>query len=1215
MIRKRIEKLKDMHLTTDLGEGAEIVAPSDEEWKPVAERLRDLIRTHAGHDLPIVAGGEVSLSELKERHWVILGSAMNNPALMALYRRKYAFVDDFYPGGDGYAIRTIHNPENRGHNVLLVGASRPEGAAAGLEKLSEVLKEKGDRFGYTNVARSATHEALLPDITPEEFRKQTEPAFRGNVGRGPIKQGVTLGLVHYFTHDADCARMFRDVLFYYEDLVKDRYGGEWCFEHMLFIYAWVWRLFYIWDLIEESDAFTDAERLRMTNLLWGLTNYVADLSYFRGEEPPPSEIRQNHLTFAGLSMSFSAGFFKTYYGIEDFEKQLRFCQAIFDGQAGCYKPNDDGGGGGYCWLVPNHQMIYDLNRDNFRFLEGGQLRDIADYAILITDNLGSSVGFGDVGYYGARRKPSPGMTSTLCKAAWYYGDGAYLWTLNWMRGTPQHDCFYRSIPANVPEQMTGIAIAPFNQPLYEWVQQHGPGGANVPLEEAFDKLTLRGGFDEDDEYLLIDGTSTFAHGHEDGNSIERLTWKGRMWLAEMDYIWKRPRHHSSVVSICDGESLEMPSLVALKWAEDFGDVAFTRTCVPGYNGTDWTRDILWVKGKYLLVTDSLKLLRDADYDLRCLWRTLGNVRLEGKDLTVEQKGVSFGIRNADDSDKSLEIEESRIAGQDPYEGYDYANGPIRIFKQRKAFHGRSGEVERYFNLLVAGTEAEVDSLRIGRIGEGIMRIEGPDGPAIFGVADKGIRIGEFQATADAFMLTNSSLLLLNGTRLSLGGASFESELPIHLVLYPAEGRGEVRAKQEARVTAHNALSICFDGEHLPSSGGVTLPPGIHAVELEPGPHQILINALRSETPYTHRRTPKNKRSIGCKGSILRSLWEKPTRSNVRCIDVLGEAIAVGTVAGQVALLDREGHVQWARETGAEVRTVHLADFGDGMSLLTGGRDCALTRFDAAGNIKWKRDFIKSHRRNQIVNAVKTSDLEGDGRTEIVVATDGWLVWALTPGGEEIWQRQIEHHAAQSLVIGDVEGDGKREILVGTEYHTSNLLEADGRVRWTIHGGPCFTALALEDLNGDGVRESIYGAMDGNVYAVDSVSGKILWKANLGDDVRHGFAVNADGRVGFVAGSESGNVVLLSSDRRKLWRRDLDAPVIGLAFLQGVKDGEDAIAAGTSEGWITLLSLDGKIIGSYQADTGLTTLTRLTFPDGPGLLAATNSGLLIALVLT
>ena len=698
MAVERIEALKDMHLVTDLRAGAQIAAPEGPEWQAVAARLQGVL----GH----ATGLATRYADLKDGHLVALGNAMNNPVLMALYRRKYAFVDDFYPGGDGYVLRTVHNPEGMGHNALIVGASTPDGARAAVDRLEALL---GDgRLGYVNVAQSETHGALLPDFTTEAFRERMEAGFRGNAGRGPIEQGITLGLAHHFTHDMNCARMFRDVLFYYEDLVKNRYDGMWCFEHMLFIYAWTWRLFYVWDLIEESDAFSDAERLRMANLLWGLTQYVGDLPYFRGETPPVMEIRQNHSTFAALSMSFSAGYFKTYYGLGGFEKHLQFCEAIFDGQADCYKPNDDGGGGGYCWLVPNHLMTYDFKRDEDRFLEGGHLRQLADYAIAISDNLGSSVGFGDVGSYGTPRKASARVAETLCKAAWYYNEGGYLWALDWMGGAPQHDCYYRALPKRAPEWMTGVVVAPFNEPMYDWVLRHtarsegrqegaevaryAPGGVDVPLEEAFDKLTLREGFGEDDLYVLLDGTSTFAHGHDDGNSIERLTWKGRMWLAETDYIWRRPRHHSSVVSICEGESLDMPPLAALKWAEDMGEVAFARTVVAGYNGVDWTRDMFWVKGRFLLVADSLALLKDADYDLRCLWRTLGEVSLDASGMTVAQQGVFFRMLNADDSDKVLETEESRVAGQDPYAGYEFAKGPIRSFKQQKALRGQAGGV-------------------------------------------------------------------------------------------------------------------------------------------------------------------------------------------------------------------------------------------------------------------------------------------------------------------------------------------------------------------------------------------------------------------------------------------------------------------------------------------------------------------------------------------
>ncbi len=1205
MAGDRIDTLKEMHLTTDLSEGAEIVAPVEPEWARLGRRLREMIRAHAGVDLPIV--DPESLAPLPDgRHRVLLGNAMVNGSIMALYRRQYAFLDDWYPGGDGYAVRTVHNPENCGYNALLVGGSTLEGAANAVEALEGVLEETGGRLRYTNRSRSEVHETLLPEMTPEAFREWVAAMYRDNLSYYPVEQGTFLGLTHHLTHDPGCARMFRDALFYYEDLVRNRYDGNWLFEHMLFIYSWAWRLFLVWDLIEESDAFTDAERLRITNVLWGLANYVARTRYFKAETPPPLEIRQNHWTFAGLSGSFCAGYFESYYGITRFEKQVRFSKAVFDGQANSYKPNDDAGGGwwGYCWLAPYHQVIYDLKRDDFRFLENGQLRTIADYGIQVTDNLGVPVSFGDMwsyieqGRYAVALKNktiSLELAMALCTAAWYYEDGSYLWALDWMGGAPYPGCYYRALPKRAPDRLAGVTVAPFNRSLYEWVERHARGGANVPIEEAFDKLVMRGGFDSDDEYLLLDGTSTFAHGHEDGNSIGRLTWKGRMWLADLDYIWKRPRHHSSVVSICDGETVEMPPLVALTWAEASGETAFTRTVVPEYNGLDWTRDIFWVRGGFFLIADSLRLLKDTDYDLKCLWRTLGEVRQEDRELRVGQEGVYFRLLNADDSEKSLLTEEARVAGTDPYESYAFADGPIRIFSQHKALHGRPGHVERYFNLMVAGSEAEIDAWRIERIGEGRVRVAHPDGPTVFGVDGGETRIGGLRVAAAAFALTESNLILLDATGLWANGAVFESDMPVHIVLYPGERAGEVRASKETRVRTEG---ICFGGEVEPEADKLTA--GTHRISLEPGLEDVLREAVRSGTPYEHRRAPGIHGFVP-KDTSLRRLWEAQVRGPVRCADAKADSIAVGTGSGQVLVLDPDGRIRWTRETRAEVRAVHLADLKEGR-LLAGGRDRALTLFDSGGGVCWKRRFSESHGVDQNVNAVTTADLTGDGNPVILTATDGWLVWALTSDGEEVWQRQIEHHAARSMVVSDVEGDGRQEVLVGAEYYTSNLLEADGRIRWTVNGGPCFSALALADLNGDGVKESVYGAMDGNVYTVDSTSGEVLWTANLGDDVRHGVAVPERG---FAAGSESGHVALLSSTGKKRWRRDLDGGVTGLILLKD--DKAETIVAGTSEGWVVFLSLDGEVVGSHRMEAGVTVLTRLALPGLSGLLVGTHGG--------
>ena len=274
----------------------------------------------------------------------------------------------------------------------------------------------------------------------------------------------------------------------------------------------------------------------------------------------------------------------------------------------------------------------------------------------------------------------------------------------------------------------------------------------------------------------------------------------------------------------------------------------------------------------------------------------------------------FRIQNADDSDKFVETEEPRIAGQDPYQVYDYADGPIQIFKQRKTLHGQARNVERYFNLLVAGAEVEVTACRMERIGEGMVRIEGPDGPVVFGVGEDGVQVG--------------------GIRI------------------------------EARVDHDKIRFLETDG---------------------------------SGSPYIHRRAPAEDRFVPKKEPALRAVWEADVGGEVRCMDVRGESIAVGTAGGKVVLLDPVGQSLWSRETGAEVRKVHLADLGEG-KLLAGGRDCALTLFDGGGTVCWKREFIKSHGRDQIVNAVRTADLTGDGQTEVVIATDGWLVWALSPDG-------------------------------------------------------------------------------------------------------------------------------------------------------------------------------------------------------------------------
>ena len=1204
MTPERIEQLKDMHLDTDLGEAA-VAVPDDPAWSGAADRLASVLGAATGTPLPVAAAAG-HLDELASRHVVVLGNCHINPALTSLYRRQLAFVDDWYPGGDGYALRTVHNPGNRGHNVLLVGAGTPRGAASAIDQLEAALSRHGSVLPYTNRAESDTHVSLLPGLGPEEFRRQTEEAFRGNAGRGPIERGVTLGLYHHLTGDADCARMFRDVLLYYEDQVHGRHGGEWCFEHMLFIYAWAWRLFYVWDLIEESDAFTAVERLRLTNLLWGLTHYVAGLSYFSGGVPEPG-IRQNHWTFAALSMSFGAEYFRSYYGVEAFDRELDICRAVFDGQANCYKPNDDGGGGGYCWLVPEHQMIYDLRRDDTRFADGGHLRQLADYALLITDNLGSTVNFGDCGSYGRRRAASTGIASTLTRAASAYGAGEYLWVLDWMGGRAGLQGHCRDLPRREPAEATGICVAPLTDPLHTWVEANAPGGANIPADRGFDKLALREGFSEDDLYLLLDGTSTFAHGHDDGNSIERLTWKGRMWLAETDYIWRRPRFHSTVVSICDGESREPPALTALDRAVDLGPAAFTSTSLDDCNGVDWHRDLIWARGGFLLAIDSLTLRREADYDLRCLWRVIGDAGLDGQVLTASQQGVFFRIAGAGDGERAtLEAEESRVAGEDPYETYDYAGGPTRVLTQQHRRAGRPGEVVRYFNLMVAGAQEEVAGCSVRRIAANAVAVRAGGATCLSGVGPECVAVGSIRVDAGASLLSDDRLAVVAASACDVGAVQLTADVPVDACLQLSEGAGIVTTAVPVRLELAGLDGLCIDGET--TAGAASLEPGDHSVEFIP----TVAEAVQEAAGVFSFEPPGRRPRAHLPGPVADALpapdWEVRVDGRVTALDAGGATVAAGTASGEVVAMAPDGQVRWRVETGAEVRTVRATDIVDG-GVLAGGRDCALTLYDLDGATVWRRDFGESHRRPQCVNDVQVADLEGSGAPGVISATDGWLVWALTSEGDEVWQRQIEHHAARSLVIADVDGDGRQEILVGTEYYNSNLLEADGRVRWTVRAGPGFNALGLVDVDGDGVLESVYGSLDGNLYVVDSRAGATRWTANLGDEVRFCVPQRSPGAtgIGLVAGSDSGNLCSLSPAGERLWRLDLDAPITGLV-VTGTTEGQ--MAAATAAGQVVAVSADGAATARGSQGAPVTALRA----RGRALLLGTGSGAVRSIII-
>ena len=164
--------------------------------------------------------------------------------------------------------------------------------------------------------------------------------------------------------------------------------------------------------------------------------------------------------------------------------------------------------------------------------------------------------------------------------------------------------------------------------------------------------------------------------------------------------------------------------------------------------------------------------------------------------------------------------------------------------------------------------------------------------------------------------------------------------------------------------------------------------------------------------------------------------------------------------------------------------------------------------------------------------------------------------------------------------------GARRYWWGTEYHTSDLLESNGEIRWTIDGGPEFFALGFCDLDSDGIGESIYGAESGAVYGVHSKTGKILWESNIGDRAHIAAIVTAGNECALIVGSGCGEIVRLDSGGRKVWRRNLEGAVIGLFKSRARND----LIAITQVGIVVRLRLSGQIEDLYRLDETLTHVT-------------------------
>ncbi len=170
------------------------------------------------------------------------------------------------------------------------------------------------------------------------------------------------------------------------------------------------------------------------------------------------------------------------------------------------------------------------------------------------------------------------------------------------------------------------------------------------------------------------------------------------------------------------------------------------------------------------------------------------------------------------------------------------------------------------------------------------------------------------------------------------------------------------------------------------------------------------------------------------------------------------------------------------------------------------------------------------------------DIDGDGRTEVVIASWSGYVDALDGAtGSQDWRANIGDAWNSVPWLGDVDGDGAVDVFISS-WGNGNLYRfrgSDGSTVWSTNLGSATSEASpkVGDFDGDGTPEVFCGAWYGWVACLNALTGTIEWQDSLVGDVDHAAAVadlDGDGMLEIVVGSDGGGLYCYSGTGAREW---------------------------------------------------------------------------------
>ncbi len=990
---------------------------------------------------PLLPHGGFDEALFRDHHVIACGHMADNAAVTRLYNARRCIADTLFPGGDNYLLTSLRDPLGHGRNAVVAGASGEAGLAATVEELTRLVEASGGRLGRVSARRLPGLPEPPADSEIEELVQRDLALWDGGWVASPFRGGRLQSWLwnHYLSGRETWGRLAAPVFCGSLEPWREqrlRHPEEY---HDFFHLD---QLIHLWELVEDDPVYQPAERQAVVEMFVELLRHLAGLFYLREEVNPDGLPRQNHVTFIGLNLAAGHDYLSRRHGITEFAAAARRVERIFEGQASGYKPNDDAGVG-YVWLTPRHTNDYLLARGDYRFVDGGPVADLCRLAAVTTDNLRSEVGYGDSSGFSAFERGGWRLHLwPLLASLWRTRDPGHLWLLNWLGEGKRPNL------------------------------NHGMESWRASVEATEEGFTLEGVEPRLPEELL-------------GVTALDLPESARRWVEASVPEGYRPDP--------GGRYFDKLSLRAgFAPGDEYALLEGVGTFCHGHEDTNAILRLTWRNRAWLADGDYIRAAPRFHNSVTVLRDGAGVLDPPGDGVVIPPLARLTIERDEGD----LGIVQSEAAG---YDGLDW----------RRSLVWRKGRCLAVVDELLCREPGDYRCRCLWRV---VGEVDGGPG-----------RLRLRQGDEELFLLCadDSEAEIVEDPGGPWGGYPHHRG-PLHVVHRKVHRR--LRAGDSILFlhvfTPHDGIEV-----ESPDPGALRIRDGAEqvTVTLEDGRPVVETGTTPATAASTRPADPPEAPAPVREFRVAPPRWER--RLEAGALGPVAAAVSreaphllAGGDSGDVVKLDAgSGDEVWRVRLDSPASSLLWADIdADGApEALVGSAASELIVLDGgSGRERWRRPLKNLYGSVSPVTALAVADLEGGGETSVLAGTAGWFVNVFTPGGSPKWARWVRYHVITALEADDVDGDGRAEVIVGTTYSTPlTVHDYDGAFRWstleqvgsegnatTPRRGIHLTRMRLSDLDGDGVREIVYGTEDGWLFAVEPRAGAELWQLNIVGEV-------------------------------------------------------------------------------------------------------------------